>query len=110
MRKASRRDVLLQPSIIHDRMSAPVSVSLGGAAGFLVFTSRSKILGVVTIKKKTNKNNLLEGESERGHENGCGGKHQNAVPCWEYDSGSGGANGKTSSPTVVCVCVCQFMF
>lgn len=45
--------------------------------------------------------------SERGHVNGSDGKHQNSVPCWEYDSGSGGANGKTSSPTA---CVCQFMF
>lgn len=25
--------------------------------------------------------------SERGHVNGSDGKHQNSVPCWEWDSG-----------------------
>lgn len=57
-------------------------------AGFSLYVTL-QILGVVTIKKK-NKPNLLEGVSERGHVNGWDGNHQNSVPCWEYDSGSGG--------------------
>lgn len=83
-----------------EELTAPVCLLVPLVSRFM---SHSKFWVLWRSKKP----NIFEGVSERGRVNSSDGKHQNSVPCWECDSGSGGANGKTSSPTV---CVCQFMF